>query len=71
MKHFLMAVALLAPLCTRGIAGDIPTDGSPKPQSQQATSPTVLGEIPTDGGAQLLSDAALSAILSALGLAAI
>ncbi len=71
MKHFLMAVALLAALCTRGIAGDIPTDGSPKPQSQQATSPTLLGDIPSGGKAQSLSSAAISALLSALGLAAI
>lgn len=71
MKQFLMAIALLTALCARGIAGDIPTDGSPQPQPQQATSPTLLGDIPSGGGAQSLSDAAITALLTALGLASI
>jgi hypothetical protein len=69
MKRLLMASALLAMLCAQGIAGDIPTDGAPKPQSQGTTSPTLLGDIPSDGRAESLSDAALSALLTALGLA--
>ena len=71
MKRLLIATALLAVLCAQGIAGDIPTDGAPKPQSKQATSPTLLGEIPSDGKALSPSGAALSAILTALGLASI
>jgi hypothetical protein len=65
-------VALVACLlCGSALAGDIPSVGAPQPQSQQTTSPTLLGEIPTSDKAQSLSDAALSAILTALGLASI
>jgi hypothetical protein len=68
MKRLLMASALLAVLCAQGIAGDIPTDGAPRPESQGTTTPILLGDIPSDGRAESLSDAAFSALLTALGL---
>ncbi|HZE63037.1 MAG TPA: hypothetical protein VE056_04120 [Pyrinomonadaceae bacterium] len=71
MKRFFMASALACVFSISTLAGEIPTDGSPKPQSQQATSPTRLGDIPSGGKAQSLSSAAISALLTALGLAAI
>ena len=71
MKRLLMASALLAVFCAQGIAGDIPTDGAPKPQSQPTTSATLLGDIPSDGEAITISDAALTALMTALGLASI
>ena len=71
MKRLLMASALLAVLCAQGIAGDIPTDGAPKPQSQQTTSPALLGDIPSGDEPQSITDTALYALLTALGLASI
>ena len=66
-----MAVALAGGLSISTFAGEIPTDGAPKPQSQPTTSTTLLGEIPSDGEAITISDAALSALMTALGLASI
>jgi hypothetical protein len=71
MKRLLMASALLAVFCAQGIAGDIPTDGAPKPESQPTTSATLMGEIPTSDGPESITDSALSALLTALGLASI
>ena len=69
MKRFLMAMAIACALSITTLAGDIPSGGLPQPQSQPANSPTVLGEIPTMGVAQPITDAALTAVLTALGLA--
>jgi hypothetical protein len=71
MKRFLMATAIACALSITTVAGDIPSDGAPRPQSQQTTSPTLVGEIPTSDKAQSFSDAALSVILTALSLASI
>ena len=71
MKRLLMASALLAVLCGQGIAGDIPTDGAPQPPPPPTSSSTILGEIPSGGNPESLSDAALAALLTALGLASI
>ena len=71
MKRYFMAVAIAGALSISTFAGEIPTDGAPKAQSQQTIRVTLLGEIPSDGSAESLSDAALTAILTALGLASI
>jgi hypothetical protein len=71
MKRFLMATAIACALSVTTLAGDIPSDGAPQPPPPQTTSPTLLGEIPSDGGARSLSAAAISALLTALGLASI
>jgi len=69
MKRFLMAMAIACALCITTLAGEIPSGGLPQPQSQPTTSPTLLGDIPSVGKADSLSGAAISAILTALGLA--
>jgi hypothetical protein len=69
MKRLLMATAIACVFSISTLAGDIPSGGAPQPQPQQTASPTVLGQIPTDGVARSISGAALSAILTALGLA--
>ncbi len=71
MKRFFVASAFACVFSISTLAGEIPSDGAPKPQSQQTTNPTLLGDIPSDGKAQSLSSAAISALLTALGLAAI
>ena len=71
MKRLLMASAFACVFSISTLAGEIPSDGAPKPQSQETTSPTVLGEIPSVGEAITISDAALSALMTALGLASI
>lgn len=71
MKRFLMATAIACALSITTLAGEIPSVGAPQPPPQQTTSPTLLGEIPSDGGARSLSGAAISALLTALGLASI
>ena len=69
MKRFLMANAIACAISVTALGGDIPSDGAPKSQSQGTTSPTVL--IPSGGDAITTSDAVLTAILTALGLASI
>jgi hypothetical protein len=69
MKRFSVALALTILVSVSAFAGEIPTMGAPQPQSQQTTSPTLLGEIPSGGGS--ISDAAVSALLTALGLASV
>ncbi len=69
MKRLLMATAITCALSITTLAGEIPSGGAPQPQPQPATSPSVRGEIPTLGGARTISDAAISALLTALGLA--
>jgi len=71
MKRFLMATAIACALSVTALAGDIPSDGKTQSQPQQTTSSTVLGEIPSGDVAQPITDAAISAILTALALASI
>ena len=71
MKRFFVASAFACMFSISTFAGEIPSDGAPKPQSQQAASPALLGDIPSGDEARSVSEAAVSAILSALGLAAI
>jgi hypothetical protein len=69
MKRIFVALAFACVFSIPTLAGEIPSDGAPKPQSQQTTSPTLLGEIPSGGAS--ISDAAIYALLTALGLASI
>lgn len=71
MKRFSVAFALTVLVSVSALAGEIPTMGAPQPQPHQTTSPTVLGDIPSDGGALSVSEAAVAALLTALGLASI
>lgn len=71
MKRLLMATAIACALSITVLAGDIPSGGAPQPPPPQTAITATLGDIPSDGGVQLLSDAALSALLTALGLASI
>ncbi len=71
MKHLLMAAAIACALSVTSMAGEIPSGGAPTPQPQPTTATTNPGEIPTLGKGQSLSDVALSALLTALGLASI
>jgi hypothetical protein len=70
MNRFVMTMALTCVLSTSVLGGDIPC-GSPSPAPQAtvltnaAPSP---GEIPTVGVADQTSSAALSALLTVLGL---
>ncbi|MBC8028493.1 MAG: hypothetical protein H7Z16_00110 [Pyrinomonadaceae bacterium] len=76
MKRFLSAVSLTCILAVSAVAGDIPTSGAPSPPppaTNQITSQTLPdntqfapGDIPTSGFAQQVTDAALSALLTAL-----
>jgi hypothetical protein len=69
MKRFFVASAFACVFSISTLAGEIPSDGAPKPQSQQTTVTADPGDIPTDGQLASVSDAALSALLTALGLA--
>jgi hypothetical protein len=69
MKRFLTVLTFSLFCWSVALAGEIPSVGAPQPQSQQTTSPTLLGEIPSGGGS--ISDAAVSALLTALGLASV
>ena len=78
MKRFLSAIALTCALAVSAFAGDLPTGGftSPSPgdlptggvSSPAPTETTSPGDLPTGGFAEQLSDSALSALLTALGL---
>jgi hypothetical protein len=71
MKRLLMAATIACGLSMTSMAGEIPSGGAPQPPPQQTTSPTGLGDISSDGGALSVSEAAISALLTALGLASI
>lgn len=71
MKRLLMTVAIACALSVTSIAGEIPSGGAPTPPPQQTASTAVLGEIPTSGVPLSVSDAALAALITALGLASI
>jgi len=71
MRRFLAALALTVVVSVPAFAGEIPTMGAPQPPPPQTASNTILGDIPSDGGVLSVSDAAISALLTALGLASI
>jgi hypothetical protein len=71
MKRFSAALALIVFVSMSVFAGEIPTMGAPQPPPPQTSSTASLGEIPSDGEAITISDAALSALMTALGLASI
>lgn len=81
MKRLLSAIALTCLLAGSALAGDLPTAGvaSPSPgdlptagiSSPASTGTTSPGDLPTSGFAEQVSDAALSALLSVLGLVAV
>ena len=76
MKRFLAAMALVCAFSVSALAGDVPTGGfaPPPPPGDGVTAsatgeiPTVPGELPTGGFEQQVSEGALSALLSVLGL---
>jgi hypothetical protein len=74
MKRFLMTIALACILSSSALAGEIPISGVPSPQPSgtiQTTSATPSGEVPTSGYLEQVSDAALSTLLTVLGLVAV
>jgi hypothetical protein len=75
MKRFMMTIALTCVLSIPALAGGIPTVGAPDPPPPdgitQTTNTTSPGEVPTGGFAEQMSEAALSALLSVLGLIAV
>ena len=75
MKRFLTSLLLTGVFCVSTLAGEIPSVPGPQPSSAQS-SVTSAGEIPSGGmpyaeDTQSLSDAAISALLTALSLASI
>jgi hypothetical protein len=74
MKRFLATLIMSCVLSIPVSAGQIPTDGSPAPPPNGTNPPTNItspGEIPSGGFFDSISEATVSAILSALGLASI
>jgi len=71
MKRFLLAITLGCVFSVSALAGEIPMVGnvSAPTDPAQTTTPTSPGDIPTSGSADQISDAALSALLTVLGLA--
>ena len=71
MKRLLTALALACVLSVSVLAGDIPSLGTPQPPPQGLS--TAPGDMPTGGEPgevpMVGSDAALSAVLTLLGLA--
>lgn len=71
MKRLLMASAITCAISINALAGDIPSVGAPQPPPSQTSSEASLGDIPSGGEAITISDAALTALMTALGLASI
>ena len=71
MKRLLMSVAIACAFSVTSMAGEIPSGGAPTPPPPQTSSEAFLGDIPSVGEAATISDAALSALMTALGLASI
>jgi len=77
MKRFFGAIAFACLLSASTFAGDLPTSGTPSPSpgdlptsgSPAPMSTTSPGDLPTSGFAGQVSDAALYALLSVLGVA--
>lgn len=76
MKRLLSAIALTCLLAVSALAGDLPTAGLTSPgdlptagvSSPTPTGTTSPGDLPTAGFAEQVSNTALSALLTALGL---
>jgi len=69
MKRFLITIALTCALSPSALAGDIPSVGAPSPAgTTQTTSATEPGDSHSPGSAEQISSAALSALLTVLGL---
>jgi hypothetical protein len=70
MKRLLITAALTFVLSVSALAGEIPcgAPSPPPPSTNQTTNATLPGDLPTSGFAEQVSDAALSALLSVLGL---
>lgn len=76
MKRLLSAIALTCLLAVSALAGDLPTAGLTSPgdlptagvSSPAPTGTTSPGDLPTAGFAEQVSNTALSALLTALGL---
>ena len=71
MKRLFMAAAITCAISVATLAGDIPSVGAPTPPPPQTSSTSSLGDIPSGDEAITISDAALSALMTALGLASI
>ncbi len=74
MKRSLATLIVSCILSIPVSAGQIPTDGSPTPPpsgTNQTTNTTSPGEIPSGGFLDPMSEATLSGLLTALGLASI
>ena len=72
MKRLLITIAMTFVLSSSALAGEIPcgAPSPPPPQGMtQTTETTYPGEIPSGGYAEQISDGALSALLTVLGLA--
>ena len=75
MMRFFAAIALACLLSASTLAGDLPTSGTPSPSDLPTSGgpapmgTTSPGDLPTSGFAEQLSDAALYALLSVLGVA--
>ncbi len=72
MRRILVTVVLACLLSVSGVAGEIPTSGSPAPSlsSSTQTSPST-GDMPTSGSADQISSEAMSALLSVLSFIAV
>lgn len=71
MKRLLITIALACVLSASALAGEIPTSGVPAPQPSgmtQTSNTLSAGDVPSVGHADQLSNAALSAWLTVLGL---
>jgi hypothetical protein len=75
MKRFLTSVLLTGVFCVSTLAGEIPSVPGPPPPAAQSSANSA-GEIPSGGmpyaeDTQSLTEAAVAALLTALGLASI
>lgn len=74
MKRFVMTAVLACALSVSAFAGEMPTGGiappppPPPPGDGVTASSTSAGEVTSVGYVEEISDAALSALLSVLGL---
>ena len=74
MKRLIAALILIGCFSISISAGQIPTDDSPTPPpsgSNQTTNAASSGDIPSVGSLDPMSEAAVSALLIAFGLASI
>ena len=71
MKRLLMASVIACAISITTLAGDIPSGGAPISLSSETSSIVTLGEISSVGEVTTISDAVLSALMTAFGLASI